>query len=164
MFQGDTYTKIAFEIQLSPRRRGMPMRLRFWAGFIELDGEFGVELLDGDDLLVCTDEDDLAAPYVAMRPFEPNKASSRNILFIPMLAYPITGAGHGLSALPLTLRDTVAVVSMLGLEYMSIDALCIKQDDPADKELEIARMSLYYGRNTVTQFPLHQQQLARKGF
>lgn len=58
--------------------------------------------------------------------------------------------GIEVSILPNTLRDAITALSSLGLEYIWIDALCIKQDDSLDKELEISRMSLYYGHNTVT--------------
>ncbi|KAI0965225.1 hypothetical protein F4678DRAFT_453396 [Xylaria arbuscula] len=58
--------------------------------------------------------------------------------------------GIEVSVLPHTLRDAVTALSSLELEYMWIDALCIKQDDALDKEVEISRMALYYGNNTAT--------------
>jgi hypothetical protein len=42
------------------------------------------------------------------------------------------------------------VMTSIGLKYIWIDALCTIQDDDTDKQLEIERMSSYYGANTVT--------------
>lgn len=58
--------------------------------------------------------------------------------------------GIGTDRLPQTLRDAVCTTSALGLAHIWIDALCIFQDDPLDTEIEISRMPLYYGANTVT--------------
>ncbi|KAN0089032.1 Heterokaryon incompatibility protein (HET) domain containing protein [Hyaloscypha variabilis] len=52
--------------------------------------------------------------------------------------------------LPKTLRDAILVTSSLKIDYLWIDALCIIQDDHADKENELSRMSEYYGCSTVT--------------
>lgn len=52
--------------------------------------------------------------------------------------------------LPPTLRDAVMIVDKLGLQYLWVDSLCIIQDDPNDKELEIAQMPLVYSQATVT--------------
>jgi hypothetical protein len=49
-----------------------------------------------------------------------------------------------------TLRDAVRLVDKLGLRYLWVDSLCIIQDDPNDKELEIAQMPLVYNQSTVT--------------
>lgn len=43
-----------------------------------------------------------------------------------------------------TLQDAVRVVHGLGMQYLWIDALCIVQDDPADKAVELARMQDIY--------------------
>ncbi|CZR69209.1 uncharacterized protein PAC_19109 [Phialocephala subalpina] len=52
--------------------------------------------------------------------------------------------------LPQTLQDSIIVTNSLGLNYLWIDALCIIQDDPSDKEYELRRMSEYYSGSTVT--------------
>ncbi|KAF2106732.1 heterokaryon incompatibility protein-domain-containing protein [Lophiotrema nucula] len=52
--------------------------------------------------------------------------------------------------LPQTLRDAIAVTRILELEYLWVDALCIIQDDTADKQREISRMCSIYGNSTVT--------------
>jgi len=70
-----------------------------------------------------------------------------------LTSHTIQALAQGIEAsiLPRTLQDAVKSSTLcLGFEYIWIDALCIKQDDAADKQLEIARMPLYYGRNTVT--------------
>ncbi|KAK6081867.1 hypothetical protein SCUP515_02646 [Seiridium cupressi] len=54
------------------------------------------------------------------------------------------------SSLPATIHDAMRFASALGLEYTWVDALCIFQDSPQDKESEIMRMGSYYGTNTLT--------------
>jgi hypothetical protein len=55
------------------------------------------------------------------------------------------------TTLPHTLQDAVESSTLfLGFKYIWIDALCIKRDDAIDRQLEIARMPLYYGQSTVT--------------
>jgi hypothetical protein len=46
--------------------------------------------------------------------------------------------------LPKTFQDAAAIVKKLGVRYLWIDSLCIIQDDPHDKEIEISRMHLNY--------------------
>jgi hypothetical protein len=46
--------------------------------------------------------------------------------------------------LPQTLQDAIRITAATGLKYIWIDAMCILQDSPEDKEIEIARMPLYY--------------------
>ncbi|KAI1374256.1 HET-domain-containing protein [Hypoxylon crocopeplum] len=58
--------------------------------------------------------------------------------------------GIDIDELPQTLRDAVHTTVALGLSHIWIDALCILQDDASDVALEISRMPLYYGANTVT--------------
>jgi len=59
-------------------------------------------------------------------------------------------AGIDYNGLPKTIQDAICVARWIPMRYIWIDALCILQDSPADKEVEISRMPLYYGRNTVT--------------
>ncbi|KAH9950034.1 hypothetical protein B0H21DRAFT_724460, partial [Amylocystis lapponica] len=57
-------------------------------------------------------------------------------------------------ALPGTIRDAVLFVrhGQLGERYVWIDALCIVQDDPADKAAQIPVMDLVYGNVLLTIF------------
>ena len=48
--------------------------------------------------------------------------------------------------LPQTIKDAIIVTAELGLEYLWIDALCIIQDDDADKGVELARMGDIYSK------------------
>jgi hypothetical protein len=55
-----------------------------------------------------------------------------------------------LSSFSGTLRDAITVSRKLGIQYIWIDALCIKQDDPDDFALESVRMHKVYGHAIVT--------------
>lgn len=52
--------------------------------------------------------------------------------------------------LPQTLQDAVELTRSLGLEYLWIDALCILQDSPNDKAIELPRMPSYYRNAYLT--------------
>lgn len=52
--------------------------------------------------------------------------------------------------LPATLADAVAVTRSLGIKYLWIDAICIAQDDDADKTKEIKEMGNIYKNARVT--------------
>nr|OQO28783.1 hypothetical protein B0A51_04926 [Rachicladosporium sp. CCFEE 5018] len=55
---------------------------------------------------------------------------------------------HGFhpSELPETFRDAIKCATALGITYLWIDALCIRQDDAADTALEISKMGdIFYG-------------------
>jgi hypothetical protein len=52
--------------------------------------------------------------------------------------------------LPKTLQDAALMTHYLGIDYLWIDALCIIQDDPADKQVEIANMYHIYEQSFVT--------------
>ncbi|KAK0742805.1 heterokaryon incompatibility protein-domain-containing protein [Schizothecium vesticola] len=51
---------------------------------------------------------------------------------------------------PATIRDSARVYLGIGLRYLWIDALCIIQDDPNDKPVEIAKMPSIYGGANIT--------------
>jgi hypothetical protein len=53
-------------------------------------------------------------------------------------------------SLPRTIRDAVLVTRNLKLQYLWIDALCIIQDDPDDKIIEISKMPEFYKNAYVT--------------
>lgn len=64
-------------------------------------------------------------------------------------------ANHGLQAgdglgLPQTIKDAIKVTREVGLRYLWVDALCILQDDPADKASIIAKMGPIYSGATLT--------------
>ena len=51
---------------------------------------------------------------------------------------------------PKTIQDAVKVCQAIGFKYLWNDALCILQDNPNDKSIEIAKMPSIYGSATVT--------------
>lgn len=50
-----------------------------------------------------------------------------------------------MQVLPRTFQDALTVTQSLGLKYLWIDALCIRQEDANDKAKELPSMHLYYG-------------------
>lgn len=60
--------------------------------------------------------------------------------------------GLDVSVLPGTILDTIQLVRQLGERYLWIDALCIVQDDPKDKAVQIGIMELIYGSSVFTVF------------
>jgi hypothetical protein len=53
-------------------------------------------------------------------------------------------------SLPTTIADAAKVVRSMGLQYLWVDALCIIQDNDADKVHEISHMENIYRQATVT--------------
>ncbi|KAJ8589456.1 HET-domain-containing protein [Rhizopogon salebrosus TDB-379] len=58
--------------------------------------------------------------------------------------------GLDISMLPNTISDTIQLVRQLGERYVWIDALCIVQDDPEDKAVQVGLMELIYGNSAFT--------------
>ena len=58
--------------------------------------------------------------------------------------------GFALDTLHRTVRDAVTVTRKLGVRYLWVDALCILQDDPADKAKEISAMGDIYRNAYIT--------------
>ncbi|KAK4184347.1 heterokaryon incompatibility protein 6, OR allele [Podospora australis] len=52
--------------------------------------------------------------------------------------------------LPQTIKDTMGVIRHVGLRYLWVDALCIRQDDEHDKARLISRMHEIYGNAALT--------------
>lgn len=52
--------------------------------------------------------------------------------------------------LPATVRDAVALTKSLELDYLWVDRLCIVQDDPASKSLQLAQMGAIYANSYLT--------------
>jgi hypothetical protein len=58
--------------------------------------------------------------------------------------------GLDIDGLPLTIQDAIKVTARLGLRYIWVDSICILQDLPQDKIMQIARMPEIYQNSTVT--------------
>ncbi|KAH6672104.1 heterokaryon incompatibility protein-domain-containing protein [Halenospora varia] len=58
--------------------------------------------------------------------------------------------GIAISVLPKTIQDAVTVTRRLGLRYLWVDALCIKQDSKEDWASESSKMADIYGNATIT--------------
>ncbi|OAX40976.1 HET-domain-containing protein [Rhizopogon vinicolor AM-OR11-026] len=60
--------------------------------------------------------------------------------------------GLDASVMPGTISDTIQLVRQLGERHLWIDALCIVQDDPDDKEVQIGAMDHIYSSSVFTIF------------
>lgn len=71
---------------------------------------------------------------------------------VTLTAHTMTGMLGGLatSTLPATIQDAIIVTRKLGLRYLWVDALCIFQDSPSDKDAEIAKMDQIYQNARLT--------------
>ncbi|KAG1763838.1 heterokaryon incompatibility protein-domain-containing protein [Suillus occidentalis] len=58
--------------------------------------------------------------------------------------------GLNAATLPDTIADSISFVRQLGERYIWIDALCITQDDPQDKAIQLHAMDLVYGLSYFT--------------
>lgn len=58
--------------------------------------------------------------------------------------------GLQVADLPQTIKDAITVTKEAGLRYLWVDALCILQDDAADKAKIISKMGPIYGGATLT--------------
>lgn len=54
------------------------------------------------------------------------------------------------TSLPQTIRDAIGIVKAIGERYLWVDGICIAQNDPIDKEANIAAMSSIYGSSVLT--------------
>ena len=52
--------------------------------------------------------------------------------------------------IPLTIRDAIKLVKYLRQRFLWVDALCIRQDDPTDKEAIISQMDAIYANAFLT--------------
>ncbi|KAF2162015.1 hypothetical protein M409DRAFT_37478, partial [Zasmidium cellare ATCC 36951] len=59
-------------------------------------------------------------------------------------------SGIEIDRLPPTISDAMEVVAMLGERYLWADRLCIIQDDPRDKRIQINRMDIVYRYAALT--------------
>ena len=55
-----------------------------------------------------------------------------------------------MAELPRTITDAITITRSLGLRYLWIDSLCIIQDSPSDKAIEISRMDRIYNSSILT--------------
>ncbi|KAI5799809.1 heterokaryon incompatibility protein-domain-containing protein [Geopyxis carbonaria] len=51
---------------------------------------------------------------------------------------------------PRTIRDSIALVRLLGERFLWVDAVCIIQDDGEDQAAQIANMNIVYGASCLT--------------
>ena len=58
--------------------------------------------------------------------------------------------GFPLAELPKTIQDAIVTARRLELPFLWVDAICIVQDDPADKKRELAIMDQIYSGALLT--------------
>jgi Heterokaryon incompatibility protein (HET) len=51
--------------------------------------------------------------------------------------------------MPKTIRDSIKLTARLGVKYLWVDTLCIKQQDSMEKPVQIANMAAIYGNATL---------------
>lgn len=73
-----------------------------------------------------------------------NTALTRDQLYKP------GGLNQDSLQLPLTIKDAIEATRRAEMPYLWIDALCIEQDDPDDKQKIIASMASIYGNSALT--------------
>lgn len=64
--------------------------------------------------------------------------------------------GIAMDQFPILFQDVFRLIDHLGVSYIWIDSLCIKQDDAADCESEASRMTSVYSNsfiNVVAGYP-----------
>ncbi|KAH7308042.1 heterokaryon incompatibility protein-domain-containing protein [Stachybotrys elegans] len=99
-----------------------------------------------DTLKLVTPEKGAHAPYLALSYCwggpQPVELKKTNML----------GMKRGIddTALPQTIRDAISITRKLGYRYLWVDALCIVQDDPDDKQEDIRAMADIYRNATLT--------------
>ena len=71
--------------------------------------------------------------------------------------------GVSTSLLPKTLHDAVQVTWDLGIRWIWIDSLCIRQDDQEEKATEVAQMHSIYGNSYIT-ISAARAKSSRQGF
>ncbi|KAI5926271.1 heterokaryon incompatibility protein-domain-containing protein [Camillea tinctor] len=57
---------------------------------------------------------------------------------------------HYFSQFPATIQDSITMTKLLGMRYLWVDSLCIVQDDPEDKKVQITAMDQIYSRAYLT--------------
>lgn len=60
------------------------------------------------------------------------------------------GLGRQMNKIPQTIKDAMEVVRKLGERYLWVDRLCIEQDNPTQKEVEIQKMDIIYSHALIT--------------
>ncbi|KAK1634568.1 heterokaryon incompatibility protein-domain-containing protein [Colletotrichum phormii] len=58
--------------------------------------------------------------------------------------------GIDLASLSATIQDAVRVARRFGVDYLWVDALCIVQDSPEDREVEMSKMASIYQNACIT--------------
>ncbi|KAF4627219.1 hypothetical protein G7Y89_g10937 [Cudoniella acicularis] len=69
------------------------------------------------------------------------------------------GLSESCTDIPLTIADAMTVCSMIGRDYLWVDALCIEQDNPEDQSRQIHQMDKIYALVDFTIVPAFAAQL-----
>lgn len=102
-------------------------------------GAKGLRLVDAAEL--PRDQDGFGPTYTALSYRWGSPASLHTTIKANLAA---SMQGLSFDDLPLTFQHAIRVTRAIGVIYIWIDALCIVQDDEADKDREISRMDLIY--------------------
>ncbi|RAH69303.1 NB-ARC and TPR domain protein [Aspergillus aculeatinus CBS 121060] len=64
--------------------------------------------------------------------------------------FEVCSNGGRVADLPLLYRDACGIATSLGIRYLWIDGLCVIQDDPVDREVELSKIAEIYRNASAT--------------
>lgn len=113
--------------------------------------KFGMRLIDVKT--GCVVDALRNAKYVALSYVWGDKEVAKQLLLSNNTYKQLTTPGRLLDShpdIPKAIRDAMAITSMLGFNYLWVDALCIRQDDKADQGRQIGKMDQVYSCAALT--------------
>lgn len=106
-------------------------------------------MIDVDQMAIVEASQDCIHRYVALSYVWGNVNTEYKTVSLNLAERRLRGALESV-ALPSTICDAIKVVRELGEKYLWVDALCIVQDNPDDRKIQIEKMHLIYGLAELT--------------
>ncbi|EIW87352.1 HET-domain-containing protein [Coniophora puteana RWD-64-598 SS2] len=140
-------------IGLCERTHGAECAEPWWAPTEKWDLPSAARLLDVSDMALVPARRNIR--YIALSYVWGNVAEGANTAYWTTkenLTQRKAPGGVSLDILPTTITDAILLTRLLGERHLWIDALCIAQNDPADKAVNIGAMDAVYRRAVLTVF------------